>query len=63
MFFTSKFNTSENCRLHSSPVILPVATPPVPIQSPSGPGGPPPPPVAVSLYISQWAHCHFQSLE
>ncbi|VIO86518.1 Uncharacterized protein BM_BM4606 [Brugia malayi] len=32
-------------RLHSSPMILPVAAPPVPVQSPSGPGGPPPPPV------------------
>ncbi|VDK67591.1 unnamed protein product [Onchocerca ochengi] len=32
-------------RLHSSPMILPVTAPPVPVQSPSGPGGPPPPPV------------------
>ncbi|EJW88634.1 liprin alpha [Wuchereria bancrofti] len=32
-------------RLHSSPMILPVAAPPLPVQSPSGPGGPPPPPV------------------
>ncbi|CAG9531833.1 unnamed protein product [Cercopithifilaria johnstoni] len=32
-------------RLHSSPMILPVAAPPVPVQSLSGPGGPPPPPV------------------
>ncbi|VDK83940.1 unnamed protein product [Litomosoides sigmodontis] len=32
-------------RLHSSPMILPVATPTVPMQSPSGSGGPPPPPV------------------
>uniref|UniRef100_A0A915PJ40 SAM domain-containing protein n=1 Tax=Setaria digitata TaxID=48799 RepID=A0A915PJ40_9BILA len=34
-------------RLHSSPMILPVAAPPVSVQS-SGPGGPPPPPVVAA---------------
>ncbi|VDN17650.1 unnamed protein product [Gongylonema pulchrum] len=40
-----KLLSESNDRLHSTPMMLPVAPAPVPVQPPPGPGGPPPPPV------------------